>query len=115
MPTATLDEVLAIAAFHSGLRRVTPEMALDQDLTITGDDVSEFIEALAPRFGSNLHHWPWQRFAELSEPNTFTGFWLIWRLLTWPLRGRVSDPSPFERLEMRHIAACIDAGRWIEP
>lgn len=115
MSDDTLDQMLKLARHHSGVKPVTPEMALDQDLRISGDDVIEFVEALTGRFGADLWKWPWQRFAELSEPHLLTGLWLLWKHPTWPVRGRVLDPSLFERLKMHHIASCIDAGHWIEP
>lgn len=90
-------------------------MAIDQDLRISGDDVTDFVERLANRFGPGVWEWPWQRFAELSEPSLLVVPVFLWRLLTWPIRGRLFDPSPFERLELGHIAECIDQGRWIAP
>lgn len=115
--TATLGRVIEIVAWHSGVRatKLNARSAIDQDVKITGDDVDELAAALAKEFGGDVANWPWQRFAELSEPHVFTVFWLIWRLLTWPIRGRLSDPSPFERLELGHIAAVIDRGEWFEP
>lgn len=115
--TATLERVREIAAKLSGIRleKLSEHSAIDQDMKISGDDVTEFAEALANEFGDHVWQWPWQRFAELSEPHLFTGLWFFWRLLTWPVRGRVFDPSPFERLELGHIAKAIDAGHWIEP
>jgi hypothetical protein len=113
----TLDRVIQIVAEHSGIRddRLSAFSAIDQDVRISGDDVTELVEALARDFGEQVCHWPWQRFAELNEPHIFTGLWFFWRLLTWPVRGRIFDPSPFERLELGHIAKVIDAGHWLEP
>ena len=95
--------------------KLTAASAIDQDVKISGDDIDELVEALAKDFGKQVSTWPWQRFAELNESHLFTGFWLIWRLLTWPIRGRVFDASRFERLELGHIAAVIDRGEWFEP
>ena len=113
----TLDRVSDIVAWHSGIpaTRLNARSAIDQDVKTTGDDVTEMADALAKEFGEQVRAGPWQRFAELSEPSALTGFWLIWRLLTWPIRGRLSDPSPFERLELGHTAAVIDRGEWFEP
>ena len=113
----TLDRVTAIGAYYSGIpaAKLTVASAVDQDLKITGDDVSELAEALSKEFGPQVLQWPWHRFAELSEPSGFLLFIAVWRLMTWPIRGRLSDPSPFERLELGHVAAVIDRGEWFEP
>jgi len=115
--TATLARVIEIVADHSGIpcARLNASSAIDQDVRISGDDVSELAMALSKEFGGDVLQWPWQRYAELSEPHLFTGFLFLWRLLTWPIRGRIFDPSPFERLELGHIAAAIDRGTWFEP
>lgn len=115
--TATLDRVMAIVAEHSGIRadRLSAGSAIDQDVRIAGDDVSEVIEILSDEFGEQVRGWPWPRFANLSEPHLFIGFWLLWRLISWPIRGHLFDPSPYERLELGHIAKAIDAGHWLEP
>ena len=95
--------------------RLDAQSAIDQDVRISGDDVTELAEALANEFGEHVWRWPWQRFAELSEPSALIFPCFIWRLLTWPMRGRLFDPSPFERLELGHIAAVIDCDKWFEP
>ena len=113
----TLDRVAAIVAYQSGIpaAKLTASSAIAQDVRISGDDVTELAEALAQEFGPHILRWPWQRFAELSEPHIGNGLLLIWRLLTWPIRGRVFDPPPFERLELGHMALAIDRGEWFEP
>lgn len=113
--STTLDEVIALAETYSGVKDLHAGSAVDQDMRITGDDVQEFAVELADRYGQQVRNWPWQRFAELSEPHLFTGFVFLWRLLTWPIRGRGFDPSLFERVELGHIARAIEAGHWIEP
>ena len=112
-----LSRVIAIAAYKSGIsaRRLAAGSAVYQDLRISGDDVEELAEALAKVFGEHIWKWPWQRFADLNEPHLFTVPIFIWRLITWPVRGRIFDPSPFERLELGHIAKCCEAGHWLEP
>ncbi|MEP6869180.1 MAG: hypothetical protein ABJA20_11750 [Novosphingobium sp.] len=112
----TLQRVLDIAAEQSGIRRdrLSATTAVDQDMRMSGDDVEEFASTLAAEFGDHIWQWPWLRFVNLNEPHLFTGLWFIWRLLTWPIRGRVYDPSPFERLELGHIAAVIENGQWFE-
>ncbi|MBV8971721.1 MAG: hypothetical protein JO290_05460 [Sphingomonadaceae bacterium] len=117
MSSDTLDRVREIVAHHSGVRldRLYATSAIDQDVKISGDDVTELAEALAKEFGEQVWSWPWQRFAELSEPSALVFPYFVWRLLIWPIRGRLFDPSPFERLELGHIAAVIDLGEWFEP
>ena len=112
-----LDRVRQIVSYCSGvpIDKLTAKSAIDQDIRISGDDVTELAQALADEFCGDVLNWPWQRFAELGEPHLFTGFWFIWRLLSWPIRGRLFDPSPFERLELRHIAAVIEKGEWFDP
>jgi hypothetical protein len=113
----TLERVIEIASDCSGIpaARLSAHSAIDQDIRASGDDVTELAEALAQEFGDRVWAWPWQRFAELSEPHLLTGFWFMWRLLTWPIRGRIFDPSPFERLELGHIAAVLERGEWFDP
>ena len=113
-----VDRVLAIAAERSGivLAKLSPRSAIDQNLQFAGDDVTEFAEALAEEFGDQVWQWPWHRFAQLDEglPLWFP-IMVIWQLLTWPVRGRFSYPSSYERLELGHIAAVIEMGEWFDP
>lgn len=116
--SSTLDRVTEIVAAQTGVRRdrLTPASAIDQDIGISGGDVEDLAEALAQEFGDQVWQWPWQRFALLDEGiSLFAPFWLVWRLITRPIRGRFFDPSPFERLELGHIAKVIEAGHWLEP
>lgn len=114
---STLERVIDIVSYHSGVRRewLTAHSAIDQDVRISGDDIEELAEALAKAFGDHVWQWPWQRFCELSEPSVLVFPYFIWRLITWPIRGRLLGPSRFERLELGHIAAVIDHGEWFEP
>lgn len=114
----TLDRVIGIVSEHSGVRRerLSAASAIDQDVGISGDDVTELAEALAAEFGEHVWQWPWQRYAELSEGlSPFFPFMLVWQLSTWPFRGSFNYPSPCERLELGHIAGVIDRGEWFEP
>jgi hypothetical protein len=113
----TLERVIDIVAYQSGIRRerLTAHSAIDQDVGISGDDITALAEAFAKQFGDHVWQWPWQRFCELSEPSALIFPYFIWRLITWPFRGRLFDPSRFERLELGHIAAVIDRGEWFEP
>lgn len=116
--SATIDRVIAIVAEHSDVpaAKLNAASAIDQDVRVSGGDVTELAETLAKEFGEQVWSWPWQRFAELNEGCSGLVLpWLIWRLLTWPVRGRLLDPSPFERLELGHIATVINRGAWFEP
>lgn len=97
------------------LEKLSAQSAIDQDMRISGDDIDELAQALTTEFGEQVWQWPWQRFCELSEPSVLIFPYFIWRLLPWPWRGRLFDPSPFERLELGHIAAVIDRGELFEP
>jgi len=115
--TDTLARVINIVAWHSGIpaEKLNARSAIDQDVQIAGCDIDELAQALAKEFGAQVGQWPWQRFAELNEPPALISLVILWRLLTWPFRGRLFDPSPFERLELGHISAVIDHGEWFEP
>lgn len=116
--TATLDRVIEITSRMTGVKveKLHADSAVDQDLRIYGDDVTDFAEALAAEFGDQIWQWPWQRFAELNEGlSLLFPVMLVWQLLTWPVRGSFEYPSRFERLELGHIAKVIDAGHWLEP
>ena len=115
---AIVDRVIAIASQQSGisLKKISGRSAVDQDLQLSGDDVTEFAEALVLEFGDQVWAWPWQRFAQLDEGiSILFPFMAIWQLLRWPITGRFSNPSPFERLELGHIAEVIEKGEWFDP
>jgi len=117
LTSSTLDRLRQIVSRQSGVRleNLSAQSAIDQDVRISGDDVDELAGELAKEFGSFVLEWPWQRFAELNEPSLLVAPYFAWRILTWPFRGRLFDPSRFERLELGHIAAVIDRGEWFEP
>jgi hypothetical protein len=118
LSASTLDRVRQIVSKHCGMRleKLTANSAIDQDLRISGDDVTELAGALAKEFGEHVWQWPWQRFASLDEGlSPLFPFMLVWQLLSWPFRGSFEYPSPYERLELGHIAAVIDRGGWFEP
>ncbi len=116
--SATLDRVIEIVAAQSGVRqdRLCASSAIDQDIVISGGDIEDLVEALANEFGDQVWQWPWQRFALLDEGlSLLFPFQFVWQLITWPIRGSFSYPSPYERLELGHIAKVIEAGHWLEP
>ena len=114
----TLARVIAIASMQSGIpeHALWAGSAIDQDLGMSGGDVTAFVETLAREFGDEVWQWPWQRFALLDEGLSllFT-IMLIWQLLTWPFRGLFEYPNPYERLDLGHIARAIENGQWVEP
>jgi hypothetical protein len=113
---ATLDRVIEIAEYCSGAKNLGANSAIDQDIRISGDDVTDFAEALAKEFGENIWTWPWQRFAQLDEGlSLLLPLMLTWQIVSWPFRGSFEYPSPYERLELGHVAAVIDKGHWFEP
>lgn len=115
---ATLERVIELASRQSGIsiERLTGTSALDQDIGMYGDDVTDFAACLAAEFGEFVWQLPWQRFAVLSEGlGCLFPVGLLWQLVTWPFRGRFSYPSQLERLELGLIAAVIDNGAWFEP
>lgn len=112
----SLSYVVWIAEEQHGIVHATADMAIDQDLDIVGEDLTDFVEFLEVRFGEWVWTWPWQRFVQLDEGLSFLfPFMLVWQILTWPIRGRFSYPSQFERLELGHIALVLEKGEWVEP
>lgn len=117
LTSSTFGRVCQIVSEHSGVRleQLNAGSAIDQDIGISGDDVDELAGALAKEFGGQVLDWPWARFAELNEPSLLMLPRFVWRLLSWPFRGRLGDADKYERLELGHIAASIDRGEWFEP
>lgn len=116
--TIILDRVLQIASETSGIApgNLTDQMAVDQDLGMSGDDVADFVTELAKEFGNEVWQWPWRRFACLDEGvSPLFPLILLWQLFSWPFRGAFSYPSPYERLRLGHIAKVIEQGHWSEP
>lgn len=112
----TLDRVIKIATDESGAKGLHAGSAIDQDIKISGGDVTDFAEALAEEFGDEVLQWPWQRFALLDDGlSLLFPFALVWQLVSWPFRGSFEYPSPYERLELGHIAAVIEKGEWFDP
>jgi hypothetical protein len=112
----TLSNIISMARQVSGLKSINEKTSIDQDLRIAGDDVIEFVDLIAKRYGDEIYQWPWDRFAIMGEGLSplFLPM-LIWQLISWPFRGTFSYPNELEHLTMGHIAKAIDAGHWIEP
>ncbi len=111
-----LNHVIAIAKEVSGLNAVNENTAIDQDLQMSGDDITDFADLIALQYGDDVFKWPWERFAIMGEGLSILFLpMLIWQLITWPLRGTFSYPNDLERLTLGHIAKAIEAGHWIEP
>lgn len=116
--TAVFERVREIVSETSSvpLSKLYSYSAIDQDVRISGDDVTELAEGLANEFGDWVWAWPWQRFACLDEGlSPLFPFMLAWQLMSWPFRGSFSYPSPYERLELRHIAKVIEQDHWADP
>lgn len=116
--SASLARVIELASLQSGIpvAKLSPTSAIDQDMGMSGGDVSDFAEALSTEFGKKVWEWPWSRFAMLDEGlGCLFPIALTWQLVTWPLRGSFEYPSGLERLELGHIAAVIEKGEWFEP
>lgn len=116
--SVALQKVLELTSQQTGIHldRLALNSALDQDIGMSGDDVTGFAEALANEFGDQVWTWPWQRFACLDEGlSLLFPFILVWQLVSWPFRGTFEYPSRYERLELGHIAAVIEKGEWFEP
>ena len=111
-----LAYVLWVERDYQGCVKAGPTSAIDQDLGIVGNDVDDFALKLAERYGDWVAEWPWDRFTDLNE--SVSPLWpaaLVWQLMSWPFRGKFSYPSPYERLELKHISRVLDHGEWIEP
>jgi hypothetical protein len=116
--TSVLARIIDITSEQTGIpvEKLTAGSAIDQDLRISGGDVLELAAAFAAEFGENVLSWPWDRFAQLDEglPLSFP-FVLLKQLLTWPFRSSFEYPTPYERLELGHIAVVLERGQWFEP
>ena len=113
---ATLDRVCEIVSEVSGVSLPMSNKAIDQDLGISGGDVSDLIEALRREFGPVVDDIPWSRFtSQVERTSPFLPIVLFWYLLSWPFRGRFMPDSTLERLAVEHVALVIGQGHWIEP
>lgn len=115
------DELAAIRRLVSDVTghpesELSARYALDQDLGMAGDDVTELADSLARKYGEWVWAWPWQRFVQLDEGlSLLFPFMLIWQLVSWPFRGSFGYPDAYERLELGHIAKVVANGEWIDP
>ena len=112
-----LEYVLWLARDEFGCRKAHPCSALDQDLGIVGDDVDDFVEKLAERFGEWVFEWPWERFVCLDEGIPILApFIFLWEFLRLPWRDTaLPKKDHMERLELAHIAKVLEHGEWVEP
>lgn len=118
MSAPTLERLIALASHTSGVpvEKLSSRSALAQDIRMSGEDVRDFEDELALEFGDVIRDLPWHRFVQLNEGvSPLWPVFLIRQLLTWPVRGQFHYPSPYERLELGHIAAVIEKGQWFEP
>lgn len=111
-----IARVIRIAENCSGCTSLGKASAVDQDMKIWGDDMVWFSSELAQAFGYQVRQWPWTRFASLDQgPSLLAPFKLIWKLVTWSIRGSFGYHYSLERLELGRIAAIIDNGEWFGP
>ena len=114
---ATTLECVVEIAVSAGLARRSrclPNAAIHPDLGNNGDEGDEFVNALCAEFGDWIADWPWSRFVDFNEPPSSLGP-KVWKLLRLP-RPEVAFPGYVEeRLELSHIAAVIEKGKWFEP
>ena len=119
---ATVVRAVSEHGCHLGVAEITDETAMAQDAKIDGIDVYEFGWALKDAFGPVADSVPWERFSD--QRYSFYGcavfgapFWLLWRLLTYPM-NREFMPRPSnnsERLTVRHLTDVLERGEWFEP
>ncbi|WP_247271349.1 hypothetical protein [Qipengyuania sp. S6317L1] len=116
-PLSTEDFVLWVAREDFGIRDATLDSALDQDLKIIGDDVDDFAEVLAERYGEWVADWPWERFVCLDEGVLILApMAAIWDFLRLPWGDTAIPRKPeLERLTLAHVANVLERGEWIDP
>ena len=119
-PSASLSTeefVLWVAREDFGFSEATLDSALDQDLKIIGDDVDDFAEALAERYGEWVADWPWERFVCLDEGVPILApMAAIWDFLRLPWGDTAFPRKPeLERLTLAHVANVLERGEWIDP
>lgn len=103
------------------IEQVSSATAMAQDARIDGIDVWEFAKDLEKTFGEVVWTIPWGRFSD--QRASFYGcsvawapFWLLWRLITWPVHGEFVPPpnGGKERLTADHLARVLSDGAWFE-
>ncbi len=120
---ALVAQAMAAGGKRVDLATITRDTAMSQDAGIDGIDVWEFVAALGEEHRHIWYRVPWQRFSD--QRASFYGwsiimfpFWLLWRLVTWPLHREWPIPplrQADERLTVGHLAAVLDRGDWFEP
>ncbi len=100
----TRDEVMIEirkAMSRNGMRRdfgeITSATAMSQDAGIDGIDVYHFAKDLENTFGEGVRAVPWGRFSDQRASFygcsvVFAPFWLLWRLVTWPIHREFIPP-----------------------
>ena len=111
------DFVLWVAREDFGIREAKLDNALDQDLNIIGDDVDDFAEALAERYGDWVADWPWERFVCLDEGVPMLApIAALWDFLRLPWDNTAVPRKPeLQRLTLAHVANVLERGEWIDP
>lgn len=119
---ALVAQAMAASGKRVDLATIKRDTAMSQDAGIDGTDVWDFVVALGKEHEHIWYKVPWDRFSD--QRASFYGcniivfpFWLLWRLLTWPLHWDWPIPPlrpADERLTVGHLAAELDRGEWFE-
>lgn len=121
------EEHVAVAMAKNGkqldIAEIGRDTAMSQDAGIDGIDVWEFVCSLGDDYRMVWRQVPWERFSD--QRASFYGcsvlvfpFWLLLRILTWPIHREAPIPAPRraeERLTVGHLAALLERGEWFEP
>ncbi|KWV93192.1 hypothetical protein [Erythrobacter sp. YT30] len=109
--------VLWLAREEFGYKHATLSSAVDQDLTVTGDDGDDFVLQIVDRYGEWVREWPWERFICFNEGvSMLAPYAALWNFLRLPWSDTAFPQKPeLERLELGHIAKVLERGEWIDP
>lgn len=109
--------VLWLARDEFGSKSATMSSAVDQDLTVIGDDADDFVLLIVDRYGDWVRYWPWERFVCFNEGVPIQApLAALWDLLRLPWGETAFARKPeLERLELGHIAKVLEAGEWTDP
>jgi len=114
--SSTFERVVDIAV-EAGLAnraKCKHNTAVNQDLSISGDEGDTFVKALCGEFGEWVANWPWSEFVDFNEPPSRLGP-KIWKLVRLPNPERAFPGYTERRLELGHIAEVIEKGEWFDP
>ncbi len=126
LPLSSKEELVAQAMANKcrriDLASIGRDTAMSQDAGIDGIDVWDFIVTLGDEHRDICKEVPWQRFSD--QRASFDGwavlivpFWLLFRILTWPVHREAVIPPlrcAEDRLTVGHLAAVLERGAWFE-